>query len=238
MKINYKFNICTLGRHVPHRNCISAEPARGRLSLPTCLQGLSDRESLGDRAVHQSVEHATGGADRVEVRFQDQLLLRGELRHVSSFRTFSIAKSIKQRSCETHLSCITRLLRPFVIFCFIRACICRIKHYHDVWKDLRTLSHRWKRVLVPTMNAFDMGASEAIYSALNREIILEHSSPVIFMRAQKNEVEREGMRRAHIRDAVAMIDTLSYLEERVGIDLVTFGSYNVHMHLRAHSSQH
>lgn len=88
------------------------------------------------------------------------------------------------------------------------------------------------------MNAFDMGASEAIYSALNREIILEHSSPIILMRAQKNEVEREGMRRAHIRDAVAMIDTLSYLEERVGTGLVTFGAYNVHMHLRTDLNQH
>ena len=35
------------------------------------------------------------------------------------------------------------------------------------------------------------------------------------MRAQKNHVEREGMRKAHIRDAVAMCDTFSYLEERV-----------------------
>lgn len=118
MKINYEFNICTLGRHVPHRNCISAESARGRLSLPARLQGLSDRESLGDGAVHQPVQHAAGSAVGAEVRLQDQLLLRGELRHVSSFRTFAIAKSIKQRSCETHLSCITRLLRPFVIFCF------------------------------------------------------------------------------------------------------------------------
>jgi Xaa-Pro aminopeptidase len=59
-----------------------------------------------------------------------------------------------------------------------------------------------------------MGASEAIYSALPREIIVERVSPVIYMRAQKNKVEREGMRRAQIRDAAAMCDTMSYLEER------------------------
>lgn len=70
-------------------------------------------------------------------------------------------------------------------------------------------------MLLPTLNVFDMGASEYIHSSLNREIIFEHTSPIVFMRAQKNDVEREGMRRAHLRDAVAMCDTFSYLEERV-----------------------
>lgn len=77
-------------------------------------------------------------------------------------------------------------------------------------------SNQWKRVLLPTMSVFDMGVSEAIYSTIrNREIILERTSPIVYMRAQKNDVEREGMRKAHIRDAVALCDTLSYLEERV-----------------------
>lgn len=69
--------------------------------------------------------------------------------------------------------------------------------------------------MLPSLSVFDMGASEAIHSSVNREIILERPSPIINMRAQKNEVEREGMRRAHIRDAVAICDTFSYLEERV-----------------------
>lgn len=65
------------------------------------------------------------------------------------------------------------------------------------------------------MNDLDTGVNEAIHSSLSREKIYDHSSPIIYMRAQKNEVERNGMRAAHVRDAVAMIDTLSYLEERV-----------------------
>lgn len=94
---------------------------------------------------------------------------------------------------------------------------CSVKDYDYIWKDLKTLPHisKWGRVLLPTLNVFDMGASEYIYSSLNREIIFERTSPIVFMRAEKNEVEREGMRRAHIRDAVAMCDTFSYLEERV-----------------------
>jgi Xaa-Pro aminopeptidase len=35
------------------------------------------------------------------------------------------------------------------------------------------------------------------------------------MRAVKNSVERRGMRRANLKDAAAMCETLSYLEERV-----------------------
>lgn len=92
---------------------------------------------------------------------------------------------------------------------------CSIKDYNDIWKDLRTLSHKWKRVLLPSLSVFDMGASEAIHSSLNRENILERASPIITMRAEKNEVEREGMRRAHVKDAVAMCEAFSYLEERV-----------------------
>lgn len=40
-------------------------------------------------------------------------------------------------------------------------------------------------------------------------------SPVLMMKAQKNEIEARGMRKAHIRDAVALIDFLSLLDEEV-----------------------
>lgn len=63
-----------------------------------------------------------------------------------------------------------------------------------------------------------MGASEAIHSSIwSRDVIVEQISPIVYMRAQKNTVEREGMRKAHVRDAVAMCDTFQYLEERVSV---------------------
>lgn len=46
-------------------------------------------------------------------------------------------------------------------------------------------------------------------------MVVDKVSPVIYMRAQKNDVEKEGMRRAHIRDAAAMCDVLAYLEQKV-----------------------
>lgn len=84
-----------------------------------------------------------------------------------------------------------------------------------MWRDIRTLSQHWKRILVPTATVFDMGASEAIHGAIPRELVLDRPSPVIFMRAQKNEVEKQGMKKAHIRDGAAMCEVLSFLEDRV-----------------------
>ncbi|XP_063704298.1 uncharacterized protein LOC134833781 isoform X2 [Culicoides brevitarsis] len=89
-----------------------------------------------------------------------------------------------------------------------------LKKYEDIFDDIRTFSQKWRRVLVPAPSTFDHGASEAIYSAFHDGMVFEKVSPVIYMRAQKNEVEREGMKRAHIRDAAAMCDVFAYLEQK------------------------
>jgi Xaa-Pro aminopeptidase len=91
-----------------------------------------------------------------------------------------------------------------------------IKNYNEIWKDLRVHPYHWKRVLLPKMTNLDMGASEAIYSSLRSDdVIVEQISPIVYMRAEKNMIEREGMRRAHVKDAVAMCDTFTYLDDRV-----------------------
>lgn len=92
-----------------------------------------------------------------------------------------------------------------------------IKHYQEFWKDLQSFAHFWNRVLVPASISHEMGASEAIHASIDREKIAERVSPIVFMRAQKNDVERDGMRWAHIRDAVAVCYTFSNLEERVSL---------------------
>lgn len=38
------------------------------------------------------------------------------------------------------------------------------------------------------------------------------------MKALKNQVEREGMRKAHVRDAAAFCDFMAYFEAKVGIN--------------------
>lgn len=79
---------------------------------------------------------------------------------------------------------------------------------------MRTFSQAWRRVLVPAVCVYDMGASQAIYTSMKREIISLRISPIIYMRAQKNSVERKGMFNAHVRDAAAMCDVLNYLEDK------------------------
>lgn len=70
-------------------------------------------------------------------------------------------------------------------------------------------------MLLPTKNSIDMGTSEAIYSHLQKVSIVPRTSPIVFMRSQKNEAEREGMRRANVRDSVAFCESLRIFEEKV-----------------------
>lgn len=105
----------------------------------------------------------------------------------------------------------------FIFFRCIPFVMCerRVKDYGVIWHDIRTMSHTWRRVLIPGHCVFDLGASEAIYSALSSHLIHERPSPIIFMRAQKNAIEREGMQRAHVLDGAAMCEALSALDRRV-----------------------
>lgn len=91
----------------------------------------------------------------------------------------------------------------------------RIKDYDDIWKDLRTYSHIWRKILVPGNCVFDLGVSEAIFSSILQTVVLEKPSPVIFMRARKNPIEQKAMQRAHIIDGAAMCDAFALLERRV-----------------------
>lgn len=68
---------------------------------------------------------------------------------------------------------------------------------------------------MPSHCAQDLGASEAVFASLPPQIVHEHISPIILMRAQKNTIEQKGMRLAHVRDGAAMCEALSNLESRV-----------------------
>ena len=47
-------------------------------------------------------------------------------------------------------------------------------------------------------------------------LFLEKPSPLSFAKAIKNEAELAGMREAHLRDAVALVETLHHLEQEAG----------------------
>ncbi|KAL5272992.1 XPNPEP2 family protein [Megaselia abdita] len=97
--------------------------------------------------------------------------------------------------------------------CYNDNCV-QIKDTKYLWGDLFTYSQVWKKVLVPAPCTFDKGASEAVYSIFPQEKVYHHISPVIFMKAKKNAVEREGMRRAHIKDGAAICEAMFNFEQR------------------------
>ncbi|SPP87809.1 xaa-Pro aminopeptidase 2 [Drosophila guanche] len=97
--------------------------------------------------------------------------------------------------------------------CYNEDCV-KIKEYHQIWSDIRTYAQIWKRVLVSAPCVQDLGTSEAIYSSMPGQIVVEYISPIIFMRAQKNSDEQAGMRKAHIRDGAAICESMSNMEAR------------------------
>lgn len=100
------------------------------------------------------------------------------------------------------------------IACYGRHCI-RIHDYKQIWNDLRTLSQAWHKVLLPSSYLYVKGASRAIYDSVPMDKRMPTPSIVMIAKAVKNDVEREGMRQAHIRDAVALCDFFAYLETQV-----------------------
>lgn len=55
----------------------------------------------------------------------------------------------------------------------------------------------------------------ALYSKLNHDKVHLQQSPVALAKALKNPVELEGLRKAHIRDGVAVVQYLVWLDEKM-----------------------
>ncbi|XP_053978768.1 xaa-Pro aminopeptidase 1-like isoform X1 [Hylaeus volcanicus] len=98
-------------------------------------------------------------------------------------------------------------------FCSHESCV-KWHNYTSIWYDLRTMSQAWNLVWLPTRCGYSPGASMEIFNSIPQEKRLPKPSPVLSFRAEKNNVEAEGMRRSHLRDAVAMCDFLAYMEEQ------------------------
>ncbi|XP_066253724.1 xaa-Pro aminopeptidase ApepP-like isoform X1 [Euwallacea similis] len=92
----------------------------------------------------------------------------------------------------------------------------QIKNYSDIWKDLRTQSQLYKKILVPSHCVYSEGASHAIYEHIFADKRLPYQSPIIYLKSIKNSVEIEGMKRAHIKDGAAMCDFFAYIETQMG----------------------
>jgi Xaa-Pro aminopeptidase len=56
-------------------------------------------------------------------------------------------------------------------------------------------------------------ANAAISDCLSADMKIEKRSPIVLMKAIKNEAELNGMRQCHLRDAVAFVEFLSSLHD-------------------------
>lgn len=113
-----------------------------------------------------------------------------------------------KRSTETHLK---------MDACYHADCV-KWHNYTSFWYDISTMSQAWNTVWLPAPCGYAQGASAEIFFSIPREKHLVKPSPVIHLRAEKNEVEAKGMRNSHIRDAIAMCDFMSYMEEQMDYD--------------------
>ncbi|XP_053597263.1 xaa-Pro aminopeptidase ApepP isoform X1 [Microplitis demolitor] len=98
--------------------------------------------------------------------------------------------------------------------CYHADCV-RLQSYSEIWNDLRTMSQTWSKVWLPSYCGYAQGASRKIYISIPAEKRLPKPSPIIELRAIKNDIEILGMRKAHLRDAVAMCDFMAYIDQQL-----------------------
>ncbi|XP_065349359.1 xaa-Pro aminopeptidase 1-like isoform X2 [Cloeon dipterum] len=92
----------------------------------------------------------------------------------------------------------------------------RVLEYDQFWRDLPTFLQSWNKVLLPSMFNYNPGCSHRVVSLVPEEKRLLLPSPIMMLKAVKNSVEIEGMRRAHVRDAAAVCEFMAYLEDKLG----------------------
>ncbi|XP_035781767.1 xaa-Pro aminopeptidase ApepP-like [Anopheles albimanus] len=85
-----------------------------------------------------------------------------------------------------------------------------VRDYRDILAGIDEYVRAGHRLLVST------ACSQALYAAIPAAQRLQEYSVVAKLKAVKNAVEAEGMRRAHVRDGAAVVRYLHWLEATVG----------------------
>ena len=65
----------------------------------------------------------------------------------------------------------------------------QLKNYDDIFDDLVALSKDWEKVLMGKRYAYTGGASYAVYGFIPKTKRVLELSPIMLMKAQKNEVK-------------------------------------------------
>ncbi|XP_070000806.1 uncharacterized protein [Penaeus vannamei] len=92
-----------------------------------------------------------------------------------------------------------------------------ISEYTAILDRLRALELNTdiKKVMMGKKYSYSGGVSYAIYSAVPERKRHVRVSPVLSMKARKSPEEAQGMKNAHVRDAVAVCEFLAFLEREI-----------------------
>jgi Xaa-Pro aminopeptidase len=82
--------------------------------------------------------------------------------------------------------------------------------YESIFDDLRSLSEKKMKLWLDPIKT-----SLAIFNAVESTNYIEKFGPITLEKALKNDIEIQGMRECHLRDAAALITFFSWLEERL-----------------------
>lgn len=91
-----------------------------------------------------------------------------------------------------------------------------IMEYAEVSRDLRALAKQKPCVWVDPATT-----NRSIQNALKGCALHQAASPIMAMKAVKNDKQKDGFRAAHVRDGVAMVKFLKWLQEAVPVGGVT-----------------
>ncbi|XP_046412556.1 xaa-Pro aminopeptidase 1-like isoform X1 [Neodiprion fabricii] len=90
-----------------------------------------------------------------------------------------------------------------------------IADYENIWEDLEIAGELATAILLPAPYSYALGISYRVYTTVPSSKVKSATSPVLLVKDRKTEVEANGMRNAHIKDAVALCQFLYILEEAI-----------------------
>ncbi|XP_015596687.1 xaa-Pro aminopeptidase 2 [Cephus cinctus] len=94
-----------------------------------------------------------------------------------------------------------------------------VHDYDDIWTDLPAAASAANAILVPAAYSYALGVSYKIYNTMPSNKIQLLPSPVLLRKDRKNDVEAAGMKHAHVKDAVALIQFMGLIEREMAEDV-------------------
>lgn len=85
-----------------------------------------------------------------------------------------------------------------------------VRPYEEMLPFIKTLNKQQTKIWVDSKTV-----NMAIGKCISKANRIEKTSPIVLMKATKNAAEIQGMKDCHVRDAVAFVEFLSWMEEEL-----------------------